>query len=1223
MTTQTLAPTDTSNSQQQLFQKLALLRHVFAKAGDESNARKMTELARKVNDSEFVIGFCGHFSAGKSTMINRIAGVDLLPSNPIPTSANLAKIYSGDTAFARVYFEDGEAVEFPSPYDLDEIRRHAIDGHVRSIEIRHPLTSFEPGITLLDTPGIDSTDDSHRMATESALHLADIIFYVTDYNHVLSEMNLAFLKQMNDQHKRIALVVNQIDKHVSTELDFDDYRKAIANAFSAQNIELEHIFYTSLKSADHPENQFSDLTAYIDRFIENKDVLLFENAEASAKQLIKDHIEWQIDQQNDERERLEQSLEALSENGRQNLRKEYHELERQLKELKEKPDQFFETSQTELNKTLDSAILMPYETREAGRDYIESMQPDFKIGLFASKKKTEQDRQKRLDHFYKKVTETASALDWQVKELLVKKTEDFGIQDESFKESIYDLEVTHDQNMLTEQIQSGATLNAQYVLRYTEQVAEAIKQRYRKFALEKLEEGQAILARDVMTTTEQLQSSLAEMNEKVTAQNQLQQLDAKVENERQRLYAILEGQIDEEEFEVAIAHFPKQDQQPGIKRTLHEPKQPVESNKQPSVEKIRLAEGPKKTESADFKQRLMVTAEQLKQTAEQITSIKGLQTLAQDMQERARRLENNRFTIALFGAFSAGKSSFANALIGKKVLPVSPNPTTAAINKILPADNEHPHETATVQFKQEHEILADVRKALKPYRATLSNLNELPRLLKKIDSAQTPFLQAVTNGLTEVEDLFGTKQPVDIQTFYDIVANEAKAVFVESIELYIDCPLTQQGITLVDTPGADSINARHTGVAFNYIKNADAILFVTYYNHAFSQADREFLIQLGRVKDSFAMDKMFFIVNAADLAASENELDTVVDYVHDNLVSYGIRHPRIYPISSQRALAEKLEEYSAHGVNPSDSGMSRFEHEFRQFTMEELTNIAVKAAHDDIDHAIQMLDSYIASAQEDETVRQEKGEAALQTKAEIETFIENLSTVAEKRALDQEIEQLIYYVNQRVFLRYVDLFKETFSSANIGTAGQNKKKVLHDCLDELLQMIGFDLAQEMRATTLRIETFINRLLDERFAKIKEDVRRTAGDTIFTIYEKPPFVTPEFENGLQELDPSNFNDVLGFFKNTKQFFEKGGKAVMQDRLQERLKEPVTHYLNDARERIKSIYDQAFDEKVETLKTRLLEQLKEYTEGKIAALSMDIDVDELIRTKKSIEKVRSNR
>ena len=53
---------------------------------------------------------------------------------------------------------------------------------------------------------------------------------------------------------------------------------------------------------------------------------------------------------------------------------------------------------------------------------------------------------------------------------------------------------------------------------------------------------------------------------------------------------------------------------------------------------------------------------------------------------------------------------------------------------------------------------------------------------------------------------------------------EEKSCFVEWIELYYDCELTRKGITLVDTPGSNSINARHTGVAFHYIKNSDAIL---------------------------------------------------------------------------------------------------------------------------------------------------------------------------------------------------------------------------------------------------------------------------------------------------------------------------------------------------------------------------------------------------------------
>src|SRR5699024_10638627 len=142
---------------------------------------------------------------------------------------------------------------------------------------------------------------------------------------------------------------------------------------------------------------------------------------------------------------------------------------------------------------------------------------------------------------------------------------------------------------------------------------------------------------------------------------------------------------------------------------------------------------------------------------------------------------------------------------------------------------------------------------------------------------------------------------------------------------YYDCALTRQGITLVDTPGADSVNARHTNVAFDFIKHADAILYVTYYNHAFSRADRDFLIQLGRVKESFELDKMFFMINAADLAADDEELRMVVEYVKEQLVTYGIRFPSVFPISSKQSLQDKLDK------NPLNSKMETFETTFFSF----------------------------------------------------------------------------------------------------------------------------------------------------------------------------------------------------------------------------------------------------------------------------------------------------
>ena len=107
------------------------------------------------------------------------------------------------------------------------------------------------------------------------------------------------------------------------------------------------------------------------------------------------------------------------------------------------------------------------------------------------------------------------------------------------------------------------------------------------------------------------------------------------------------------------------------------------------------------------------------------------------------------------------------------------------------------------------------------------------------------FITAFKQGYPIYKDELGTVLKVERDEFVKFVAEENRSCFVESIDFYYDCELTRKGITLVDTPGADSINARHTDVAFDYIRNADAILFVTYYNHAFARADREFLIQLG------------------------------------------------------------------------------------------------------------------------------------------------------------------------------------------------------------------------------------------------------------------------------------------------------------------------------------------------------------------------------------------
>ncbi len=137
----------------------------------------------------------------------------------------------------------------------------------------------------------------------------------------------------------------------------------------------------------------------------------------------------------------------------------------------------------------------------------------------------------------------------------------------------------------------------------------------------------------------------------------------------------------------------------------------------------------------------------------------------------------------------------------------------------------------------------------------------------------------------------------------------------------------------------------------------------------FSKADREFLIQLGRVKDSFQLDKMFFIINAIDLADSEEEKDTVIEYVHEHLIKYGVKNPHLYPLSSLNALKEKEEK-----VTSSVSGMPAFEEAFYHFITHDLANIAAQSSENELKRVSHLVAKLIESTEEDASVREQKGQ---------------------------------------------------------------------------------------------------------------------------------------------------------------------------------------------------------------------------------------------------------
>ena len=1211
--------------------KLGILTAMYEKfqsAGDTGNADKMKQLIMKVNNEEFIIAFCGHFSAGKSSMINFLLGDQVLPSSPIPTSANTVKVQKGED-YAKVFYHHQPPVLFPAPYDFKEVKKFAKDGDsVSAITISSNDFSLPDSCAIMDTPGIDSTDDAHRVSTESALHLADVVFYVMDYNHVQSEVNFLFTKELLEAEKPTYLIINMIDKHDENELGFQDFKLSVSEAFANWNVYPDGIFYTSVRDLNNTENEIEVVKQFIYEMAgkglnDGKDAIM-----QSANALVERHLNWLKEQYEEEHADDFEVLSELPHEERIHLTNQVDSLLKEKKSLTGRIEEIKVQYADALETILKGAYIMPAATRDLGKSFLESAQPDFKMGLLFAKKKTDAEREARIKAFLSDLQEKVKTqLEWHLKELAVKTLNQAEIHDSTLESKAQALQIEVTESYIKNSLKPQVDITGEYVLNYTNDLASAIKKKARDVSEGFLNDMVTVMEGIVEQQSMSIDKELEGFSEFAEALKVTAAMNAEIEYQTERLEAIAhqtESLVDEREIDMLLTEWNEEEKNITVKimttDKVSNSRSVNEQSVSDHVKEIKEAVPSVTVSSSDAfdlrgKEKLMETAASLKQAAELIQPLRGFQSLYKELKEKANRLEQQTFTVALFGAFSAGKSSFANALMGESVLPVSPNPTTAAINKIMSSDAEHPHGTATVKLKTEAMLLEDVSLALAAFDKSAKTLDEALQLAGQIiakagevDKGKThlSFLRAFHQGLPEYQNDLGNVVTVDLEGFKRFAAEESKSCLVDLIELRYDCEMTKQGMVLVDTPGADSINARHTGAAFEYIKNSDAILFVTYYNHPFSRADREFLIQLGRVKDSFAMDKMFFIVNAVDLAQTTDELDEVMDYVTDQLNGFGIRFPKLFPLTSKGALMEKQTPGSfKHSFLPN-SGIMEFQGQFDSFIENDLTGLAIESAQAAVKRTEELLRDVITASRQDEKAKRKALETLSHESQAISELLSVIKGDAEKQRLKKEIDELTFYSKQRVFFRFNDFFKESFNPAVLKDDGGDLKIVLKQSMKNLLDALGFDLAQEMRATALRTEMFVNKLLNEKQGSLLQQMQKIRRTLSLQPYEPNERESLEFTGAFSQLDTGEFKKELALFKNPKSFFEKNEKAKMSEGLQKRLDEPALIYAKEQGERIYEMYNEVLDQELLAIQKEFKTEVSDIFAGLRAALEETVDL-----------------
>lgn len=1155
---------------------------------DHIQANKLVDLYKKQMDKELIISFSGHFSAGKSSMINALLGRDILPNSPIPTSANIVKLTSGE-GYVRVYFKHDAPIQYNEPYDIEAVKDFCMNKDtIKRLDISTSTDVIPDQCAIVDTPGIDAADDADRIMTESSLHVVDILFYVMDYNHVQSEVNLQFLKKMEQMKIPYYVIINQIDKHDEKELPFSVFQQKVEQTFSHWGLTPEDIYYSSLYDFTLSTNQFTHIKNKIkDLFVQG--YRTHSRLDEAVQQIIDDHKEFLKDQ-------AEEAILQIGhiDESTVDIEQKLENVEIQLQTLEENLLNFKQSFQNQVNQTLKNAYMMPRDIRDLAKLFLESQQKDFKIGFFGAKKKTEIEKKRRLEQFLTALQKSVeSNVQWILRDKLLTLLKENELNDHQLMTHIQQLTVTLTKADIIDSIHPGAQLNGQYVLNYTENISQEIKRTFKS------------------KTNDLLSQILAFYEDKTNDQR------TQLIKEREKLILIKQQAIKKESIsdstDVAFEKINSQLQSPQFtkdtkavveKMIVKRNQVVIETLKSKNLTEKRTVEirsGEEEVDNGSYT--IDYIMPYVKQTLETVKDIHGVEQIVADIRRKRERLENRELTIALFGAFSAGKSSLINALIGKDLMPSSPNPTTAVINRINPVTQDVAHETGIVHLKDETWLYHDLFEIVK--RFSPPNTDQFAELLswakneeiyKKdaLNKMYQAYLVALIDGYDDMKEIIGKKLTITINEFKDYAVDEKKSAYVKAIDLFYDCEMTRQGITLVDTPGADSMNARHTDVSFDYIKYADAILYVTYYNHALSRADKDFLMQLGRVKESFERDKMFFVVNASDLAKDEDELTLVLDYVNDQLIQLGVRFPRIYPISSKQSLQDKMKGLTLN------KQMSHFEHDFYQFINEDLSSIMIESLIYDINRIEQSIQSYIHTLQLDETEKERFKEKLNNSQKQIITFLNEFDTKTYKEQIRDRVDKQLYYLRERMAIRFHDMFKDYFNPTTITKSGKDGMRQLKQCTEQLLDYVGYELLQEVRAVGLRVEKTLNDLIVEVDQKMKSKIRSIDQSLTMSELEIGDFETPIFQQAFNDLSLSRFKKVLARYRGTKAFFVDNEREQMRDSMFTIIEPEIEAYTALIKQIMATSYEEQWLNVLDTVKEKMKDEVHLYIKQQLEVM-----------------------
>jgi ribosome biogenesis GTPase A len=167
----------------------------------DERALELARLQQRWQVRRFVTLIVGEFKRGKSTLLNALAGVDVLPTGVLPVTTVPARVAQGPCEAARVLFRDARQREISLAEVRDYVDESRNPGNrlgVASVEVQL-ATGLPPRVVLVDVPGLGSVHQHNTEAALAALPEADAALVVVSVDPPLGQAEGA----VQPDHERI------------------------------------------------------------------------------------------------------------------------------------------------------------------------------------------------------------------------------------------------------------------------------------------------------------------------------------------------------------------------------------------------------------------------------------------------------------------------------------------------------------------------------------------------------------------------------------------------------------------------------------------------------------------------------------------------------------------------------------------------------------------------------------------------------------------------------------------------------------------------------------------------------------------------------------------------------------------------------------------------------------------------------------------------------------